>query len=266
MQNFPLQLPDEQDEPQLLRWLDINQKPLFGLYKFSEGHEIRPLEETLPEIKPVGTIETVPQTGARVYAGYDALTAGQYSVTVGIWAGDRLSQRELRGQVALAATRVRYAVSGNLMLPIANFSTVTPSWRGAAALGSTVKAVFEAASAYWLRPPKPPQTVVVGSSAPLSNGGQANAPLRLSITAGSADVLNPVVQTDAGTTTWLGTVPAGQTLTIDATPGTWSVALNGTDVKTALRGPQPRLAPGMQTITITAPGASAVVSWREGVL
>ncbi|GAA4002447.1 hypothetical protein GCM10022631_11450 [Deinococcus rubellus] len=266
MQNFPLQLPDEQDEPQLLRWLDINQQPLFGLYKFADGHEIRPLEETLPEIKPMGTIETVPQTGTRVYAGYDALTAGQYSVTVGIWAGDRLSQRDLRSQVMLAATRVCYAVSGNLTLPIASFSTVTPTWRGSAALGSTVKAVFEAASAYWLRPPKSPQIVAVGSPATLSNGGQMPAPLQLSITAGTADVINPVIQTSAGTTTWLGTVPAGQTLTIDATPGTWSVALNGNDTKTALRGPQPRLAPGMQTITITAPGASAVTSWREGVL
>ncbi|WP_161881951.1 hypothetical protein [Deinococcus alpinitundrae] len=265
MHNFPSQLPDEHDEPQLLRWLDINQQPLFGLYKFADGHEIRPLEEMLPSLKLLGTAETVPQTGQRIYAGYDGLVASQYTVSVGIWAGDRLSQRELSGQVMLAAIRTRYAVSGNLTLPVI-MSGVEKSWRGSAALGSMVKATFEAASAYWLRPPKSPQIVAVGSAVPLSNGGQMPAPLRLSLTAGGSAVLNPVVQTDAGITTWLGTVPAGQTLTIDATPGTWSVTLNGNDVRTALRGPQPRLAPGLQTITITAPGASAVVSWREGVI
>ena len=123
-QNFPPVLPDEQAEVQLLRWLDANRQPLFGLYKFAEGREIRPLEETLPELKPQGTVETVPQTGARVYAGYDSLSAGQYGVTVGIWAGDRLSQRELRSQVMAAAIRCRYAVSGNLTLPIARFSSI----------------------------------------------------------------------------------------------------------------------------------------------
>jgi len=265
MHNFPSQLPDEQDEVQLLRWLDINQQPLFGLYKFADGHEIRPIEETLPSLRPLGTVETVPQTGQRIYAGYDGLVASQYSVSIGIWAGDRLSQRSLRGEVMLAATRTRYAVSGNLTLPVI-MSAVEPTWRGSAALGSMVKATFEAASPYWLRPPRLPQVVAVGSPVSLSNGGQMPAPLRLSITAGGSAVLNPVVETDAGITTWLGTVPAGQTLTIDAAPGVWSVTLNGTDAKTALRGPQPRLAPGLQSITITAPGASAVASWREGVL
>ena len=81
-----------------------------------------------------------------------------------------------------------------------------------------MKATFEAASAYWLRDTK---TQVRGGGQPgePQNAGQMAAPLKASITAGVADVINPVIQTDAGATTWLGTIPAGQTLTVDATPG-----------------------------------------------
>jgi len=264
-QLLPFQLPDEADTDQLLRWLDINRQPLFGLYKLGEGQEVRPLEETPPEIKPQGTVETVPQTGARIYAGYDSLVPGQYSVTVGIWATDRISQRLLRTQVMEAAMRCRFAVSGNLTLPITRFSSISPAWRGSSALGSTVKVVFEPASAYWLQGWKS-QVIPVGISTTVINAGDMATPLKISITAGSSDVLNPLIETDVGPTTWLGTIPAGQTLVIDATPGLWSVTLNGDDARLQLRGPQPALLPGTRSVTITASGASAAISWQEGVL
>ena len=241
----------------------------YGAHRKVAVHAVRTshpvLEETLFELKSQGSVETVPQTGARVYAGYDALVPGQYSVTIGIWAGSRTDQARLRSEVVQDARRCRSVVSGGLTLLIASYSTITPAWRGSSLLGSTVKAVFEPASAYWLRSARE-QFIPPGAPVAVTNAGDMPAGLRLSITAGASAVTNPSVMTDAGLTAWTGTIPAGQTLVIDATPGVWSTTLGGVDAHLGLSGRQPRLNPGSTSITVLASGATAVAAWQEGTL
>jgi hypothetical protein len=117
---------------------------------------------------------------------------------------------------------------------------------------------------YWLRPARS-QAITPGGPVVVVNAGVAAASLKVVITAGAAPVVNPRILSAAGLSTWTGSVPAGQTLIVDASPGVWSVALNGLNVKAQLSGPQPALGLGAQSVTVTAPGAQASLSWQESV-
>ncbi|WP_104992730.1 hypothetical protein [Deinococcus sp. NW-56] len=261
---FPADLPSPADERPLLTWLDRDRAPLFRLLKLTDEHEVRILEENLPGLRPAGNVVALPGTGAQVYAGYDAVLPDAYGITVGVWAGTHPGAQTLMDQVTDAAIRTRYVQEGALVRPVTRFTGIERGWRGAAALGATVKAVFALASAYRFRAPRS-RAVPVGAAQTLPIQGRAPCDLRVEITAGSTPVVNPTIDGALGRTLWAGTIPAGQTLVIDELEGAGVCDLGGLDRSTSLYGPQPQLTPEQPGITITAPGATARVTWQEGV-
>ncbi|GAA5514763.1 hypothetical protein Dcar01_03524 [Deinococcus carri] len=262
---LPAALPVEEEKAPLI-WLDEDRQPLFSLLKVTGEQEVRVLEQNLHSLKPGGQVVAVPNTGAQVYAGYDIVLPGsEYGVVVGVWAGTHPGIQGLMSQVADAAVRCRYVQEGALTLPIARFTGIDRTWRGAAALGGTVKANFAPGSAYRFRSPRS-QPVPVGSPQTLPIGGQAPCDLRVDITAGQTAVVDPTIDAALGRTTWRGTIPPGQTLRIDELDGAGLCLLAGVERGVSLYGPQPQLTPRNRTITITAPGATARVTWQEGIL
>ncbi|SMB85764.1 hypothetical protein [Deinococcus hopiensis] len=246
-----------------MRWLDANRQPLFAVCQEQVGsHLVGVAEEELFSLTPAGQVETIPGIGSRIYTGTDALVPGSYSVTVGAWGTTRAHVRELKGQVTRAAILTRWVQKGNAELPIARWSSIKPVHYAAVSEGARVTAVFEPALAYWLLP-EVTGALVAGNNA-VNVLGEGPVTPRLTLTAAQA-VVNPSVTTDAGVSTWHGTLQAGQTLVIDATPGVWSVTRGGVDVRTALTGPQPSLKPGMRTVTLSA-GLSGTLSFRPAVL
>jgi hypothetical protein len=256
-------LPRE-EEKALIVWRDGDGAPLFNLLKLTDQQEVRVLDEGLSNLRPAGTIVQVPQTGAQVYAGYDTVLPGEYSVTVGVWAGSHPGIQTLLGLVSAAAVRCRASQSGGLTVPITRFTGIERSWRGSAALGATVKATFAPASPYRFRKPTT-LPVAVGQLVRLPIGGQAPCDLRVEITAGGSAVVNPTIDAALGRTTWAGTIPPGQTLTLSELGGEGLYTLAGLDRSASVYGPQPQLTPTSPLITITAPGATARVTWQEGI-
>lgn len=261
---LPMDLPRE-DEVPLIVWRDEAGEPLFGLLKLSDEQEVRILDEGLPNLRPAGTIVPVPQTGAQVYAGYETVLPGEYSVTVGVWAGSHPGIQRLMGLVSAAAVNCRAAQSGGFTRPIARFTGIERSWRGSAGLGGTVKAVFALGSAYRYGD-LTTLTVPVGSAQVLPVGGDAPCDLRVEITAGAQAVVNPTIDSPLGRLTFAGTIPAGQTLVVSELGGEGVYTLGGLDRSASIYGPQPQLTPAAPTLTVTAPGATVQVTWQEGFL
>ena len=251
------------DDPPYLAWLDGDDAPFFFLH--SAGLGIK--DEELPELRPVGSVEQVAGTGSTIYSGADELTAGTYKVTVALFRPGitRSEQSLLLREVQRAAVRTRGVLKDGRVLPITRFTSVKASRRAAVGLGAEVEATFQPAVPYWLSDPER-VGITPGTPQSVSVGGDAPVPLTVRITAGAQPVTNPEVQTDAGLTRWLGTVPAGQTLALDARPGVWAVTLGGQDVRLRLTGPQPLLRPGDRALLVTAPGATVDIEYREGWL
>lgn len=149
-------------------------------------------------------------------------------------------------------------------MAIEGYSSIERSFSGSAQFGGEVKLTLQTASPYFWQDERT-EAVPVGVPAPVSVGGAAITGLRIKITAGAAPVTDPSILSDAGLTIWHGTVPAGGTLLIDGLDG-WNVSLGGIDVARYVTGPMPYLENGERSITITAPGAAAEITWIEGEL
>lgn len=253
----PLGAPD----PSAMRWLDADFFPLATLDRETPDQLVWLTGSDEPEITRSGSYEPVPYSPAVVYVGDGQLRSGSFTQAIALLATSRAEQFALLEEFARQATLTRWIELGTRQLPLAGFTRISRKWRSAAALGAAFEVTWQPALPYWLDPaqtlsvtPGTPQTVV--------NAGVAAVLLTVSITAGASDVASPSVQTDAGLTTYIGTVPAGQTLVIDPSPGRWSVTLNGVPVRTGLHGPQPRLVPGTNSVLVTAPGATVSASYR----
>lgn len=250
-------------------WLDADQNLLLTLGGAREEGWTGVTDEGEPTLAPAGQVETVPGTGVRLYVGGDALVPDDYSVTVAVQGRDGRLTPVLQALVVQAARQTRY-VRKRLgeqqgLLPVARFTRIARGRRADPRLPREVKVTFAPALAYWLTEWRE-EEVSPGAPRLLYVAGEAPAPLRIRITAGASAVDHPSVRTDAGVTTWLGTLQPGQTLDIDASPGRWAATVGGVDVRLGLTGPQPLLNPGEREVTVTAPGASAVIGWQEGVL
>ncbi|WP_181392027.1 hypothetical protein [Deinococcus irradiatisoli] len=245
--------------------LNADGEVLLGLYRFDGSNALFTKSESLPDVTPVGQVEEVPGTGLRIYTGPELLRAGTLTLTLGTHGRTHSDLTALHDTVLRAAIQTAGYQRINGVLPIAHFSKITRVYQGSAQLGGQIDVTFEAAGPYFLGPEKT-ETVLNGSPTLLYNNGAGRAALRVEITAGASAVVNPSILTSAGLTTWVGTVPAGQTLTLDGAVGVWSVTLGEVDVSLSLTGPQPYLDEGECTVTLTAAGASALLAWQEGGL
>lgn len=254
----PLSGPD----PYAMLWLAADLSTLATLDRETADQLVRLTGSDEPEITRSGGYEPVPYTPAVVYVGDGQLRSGAFTQTIALLATSRAQQFGLLEEFTRKATLTRWIQLGTRQLPLAGLTRISRKWRSAAALGAAFEVNWQPALPYWL---DPPQTLSLTPGAPqvVLNAGVAAVPLTVSITAGGSDLSSPSIQTDAGLTTYIGTVPAGQTLLIDPSPGRWNVTLNGVPVRTGLRGPQPRLDVGARVVLVTAAGASASVTWRE---
>ncbi|EYB68938.1 hypothetical protein DEIPH_ctg013orf0046 [Deinococcus phoenicis] len=232
------------------------------LQRWTVDEALQLTDEGLPDLAPVGTVQDVPGTGLRLYVGGEGLRAGTYTVTVAAHGRTPALALRLQHEVVRAATLTRFVRRGGAELPIARFSRISRKWRGNWQVGSAVDVAFEASSPYWLLPVVTVPLVAGANTVKVEGDGPVSP--RLSLTA-SQTVTNPQITTDAGVTRWLGTLNAGQTLVIDATPGVWSVTVGGLDVRLGLQGPQPLLQAGTRAVTLGA-NLSGVLTYRPGVL
>lgn len=243
---------------------DVDGNTLLSLHRMTREQALWVRSEGLPTLAPIGTYEDVPGTGQRVLIGERRPRAGQLVISLGTSGRDHAGawglQREL---VALAPLIRRYRREPGGTMDVAGYSAVKRTFSGQAQSGGNVEFTLECASPYFWTDQE--ATVAVGSAQALSIGGVAPTGLRLTLTAGGAAVTDPRILSDAGLTTWHGTVPAGGVLALDGLSGQ-PATLNGVDVSLYLTGPLPHLEPGDRTVTVTAPGASAKLNWREGEL
>lgn len=232
---------------------------LLSLFRHSEAEALLPLEEGLPDILPVGQVQDIAGTGIKMFVGGDQLTAGSYSLTLGTYGRSHMDNFSLQRTVMQAAVQTRAIRRSGLTLPIARFASIKRTFHGGAQLSGRVTVEFVPTTPYWLTAERR-QLLETGQNT-VHVDGMARAPLRVSFV---GPVTDPSVTTDAGVTTWLGTVPSGRELVIDARPGVWTAALDG-DRTAALRlnGPQPYLNPGSRTVSVTHP---ATLEWQEGEL
>lgn len=247
-------------------WLDKDMNVVLNLWRDTAAQALYVQGEELPDVLPVGQIADVAGTGVKVYAGTDELTAGVYAVTLRALGRTHTDAFTLHGEVMQAAVRTRYVrrTDGGV-LAIARFTRINRKFTGSPQNAGTVRVEFQPSTPYWTTghftrtiTPGVPQSVTVS--------GNGRAGVQLTLTAGAASITNPFVVTAAGETHWLGTIPAGGTLVINALPGVWIVTLNGADVSARLDGPQPHLLPGVNTVTVHAPGAAVTLAWQEASL
>lgn len=247
-------------------WLDGEGRPLLTLHRMTQAQALWVRTEDLPEVRPVGTVEEVPGTGVNVYVGESLLVAGDYTVSVGTAGQTHADAFALQREVMRFAVQARAVQrTGEGVLHLARFTGIKRSFKGSALLGGQVDVTFRAAVPYWITAERV-QDVAVGQATSVYVAGAMRAALRVTITAGSAAVTNPSILSDAGLTTWLGTLAAGQVLVIDGCPGRWAVTAAGADASLRLTGPQPYLEAGNRSVTIAAAGATAQIEWQEGEL
>lgn len=243
-------------------FLDAQGADLLNLYRWTPEQALFVKTETLPDLVPVGTFEDVPGTGMKIFIGERRPKAGQFAVTLAAHGKNPDEAWALQREIANLAPLIRgYSRTPGGTLSIAGVSKVTRSFTGAAMHKAAVELTCETASPYFWQESKS-RAVATGSVVAVSIGGQARADLKVSITAGGSAVINPSILSDAGLTTWHGTIPAGGALVLDGE----DVTLNGVDAALYVTGPQPYLEPGTPTLTIAAAGASAVIAWKEGEL
>ncbi|GGO32736.1 hypothetical protein [Deinococcus humi] len=244
--------------------LDADQRPLLVCWRNTDEQALYVKEEGLPEVTPVGVIEDVGATGVRIYVGGDALRGGEYSLTLGTLGKDHAPLFDLQRTVMYAALRTRF-IRRNLETLLVHPLRVKRTIRGSAQNGGQVEAQFAARVPFWLAPERF-MTVTPGVPVPIGISGQMTVYPRIEIKAGNSAVVSPSILSDAGLTTVLSTIAAGQTLVLDARPGQWAVTLNGVDISRLLSGPQPYLLTGDRLLTVSAPGSLISMTWQEGNL
>ena len=243
-------------------FLDEQGADLLNLYRWTPEQALFVKTETLPDLVLVGTFEDVPGTGMKIFIGERRPRAGQMIITLATHGKNHDEAFALQREIANLAPLFRgYSRTPGGTLSIAGVSKVARSFAGSAQHGGAVELTVEHKSPYFWQESKS-RSVAVGSAAIVNIGGQARADLKVSITAGGSAVINPSILSDAGLTTWHGTIPAGQILTLDGE----DVTLNGVDAALYVTGPLPYLEPGLSSLTIIAAGASAVIAWKEGEL
>ena len=183
----------------------------------------------------MGRVEEVAGTGVRFFVGGDALTAGNYTLTLGTYGQTHGDNFALQRAVMGAAVLTRAIQRNGSTLPIVRFAKIARTLRGGAQFSGQMTLEFVPASAYWLADSR---SVTVEGQQVVHVGGMSRASLRVTFT---GPVIDPYIVTPAGTTRWIGTVPAGADLVIDARPGRWTVTLSGAAAQLRLQGPQPYL-------------------------
>lgn len=241
-------------------FLDEQGRDLLNLHRWTNEQALFVKTETLPDLVPIGTFEDVPGTGMKIFIGERRPKASQFAVTLAAHGKNPDEAWALQREIATLAPLIRgYSRTPGGTLSIAGISKLTRSFTGAAMHKAAVEVTLETASAYFWQESKS-RPVATGVAAIVSIGGQARVDLRVSVTAGGSAVTNPSILSDAGLTTWHGTIPAGQILTLDGE----DVTLNGVDAALYVTGPLPYLEPGLPGLTIIAAGATAVIAWKEG--
>lgn len=257
----------------MVRLLDKDRTPLFSLY----GSPFDPVtgqwtdapghwgvtERGGVDIRPEGQVQAIPGTGTSVFVGSGALLAGEYRLKVGVvGVQDRTALYGLLREFKYAFLRARWVDDGGYHLPLARFTRVTDTQYPHPSRAE-VEVTYQAATPFWYAPEE--SVLVTEGVTDLEVPGEAPVPLRVTLTA-SQDTVNPGIRTDAGETTWKGTLQAGQSLVIDGTPGVWRVTVGGVDQRLKLTGPQPRLNPGTTFVLVTGAGLSGSVAFRPGAL
>lgn len=246
-------------------FLDGDGSPLLNCYRMTKEQALFVRAEDLPEVRPVGGVEEVAGTGVKVYAGPELLTSGEYTISLGTHGKTHGDAFSLQREVMRWAIRARAVLrTGGGVLHLAHFTSIKRSFKGSAMLGGQVDVTFAPATPFWIVAERVQEVSSVGPTAVFVDG-QMRSALRLTLTATST-VTNPSILSDAGLTTWLGTLQPGETLLIDGRPGHWAVTVNGADKALQLTGPQPYLEPGSRTLTLSAPNCTALIEWKEGEL
>lgn len=244
--------------------MDEAGQTLLALHRVTREQALLVRSETLPDVNPIGTVEDVPGTGLKVLSGGRGARAEQVTVVIGTHGRTHHDAFALQQEILRAVPLIH----GYSRVPGGTMDITAASARrelsGGAQSNGTVTLTMTCASPYfwvdtdeWDVPVGTPQTVDVR--------GMADTGVRLTLMAGAAPIVDPSVLTDAGLTTWHGTVPAGGVLVMDSRRE-WTVTLNGADAGLTVTGPLPALSPGERSVTVTAVGGAATLQWREGRL
>lgn len=241
---------------------DENGNELLSLWRWTNEQALFVKAEGLPDLVPIGSVEEVPGTGQKIFVGERRPKAGQMTLTIGTHGKNHDEAFALQRELMNLAPLIRaYSRVPGGTLEIAGYSSVKRSFQGSAMFGGTVELTLECASPYfWLD--APPQQVLAGQNT-VQVGGIAPTGIRLELTA-SQGVTDPQIVTDAGVTTWHGTLAAGQVFVMDSRRD-WIATLDGRDVSLFITGPLPSLEVGTRVLTIPA-GLTGKVLWREGEL
>lgn len=220
--------------------------------------------ETLPRRFSLGGVVDRGGSGVRAFVGSRGRRADQLKLSI-LTAGQSHADNFAVQQMILnALERVHgFQRSPGGLLDIAVVDA-EPTINYNSGTSGTVNVTAEVLTPYWWTNEQT-ETITPGAARVVLIGGEAWTGIRVTITAGSQAVTDPVIVSDAGESRWNGTIPAGQTLTVDNIRG-WRCLLGNVDASLGWTGPLPYLTPGERTLTVTAPGATAELTWREGTL
>lgn len=242
--------------------LDAEGNELLNLWRWTREQALFVKSESLPDLSPIGTFEDVPGTGQRLFIGERRPKAGQLTLSIGTHGKSHEDTFALQRDLLRIAPLIRaYSRIPGGTLKVAGYSTLKRTFSGSPQAGGVVDLTLECASPYFWSPAQK-RSVTAGANG-IEVGGQARVGVMLTLTA-SATLTDPAIVGPMGTTTWRGTLNAGQSLTLDSREG-WAVTLGGADVSLFVTGPLPYLDAGHNTLTLPA-GVTGTLEFMEGEL